>query len=348
MSRNVLAWVERLEPRCLLSANTADLDAPTSWHWLQGVTPDVLAQQADSHGERIVDLKVQTTSPLTFTAALVKNSGAYASAWWWYYGQTPDSLGTILQSGDKRLVKLDPYVVDDQLLFAVLIVPNTGDSAIAWYDYYGESADSVAAHVDENNARLVDLEPYQWDGQTQYADIMVDNTGSDAKAWWWYTGATPDDISSALTSNNARLIDLNNEGDGVYDAIMQGNDGAEWWWYTDASQREINAAVAQDHARIFSVDSNVLDGRRVFSAVLINNADPLETNLGNILRSGNDSAVSGIYLKRVGGGTIVDINSQQRFEPASAIKSLLAVTALRRAGAQGEPHRPHRLLRQAQ
>jgi hypothetical protein len=54
----------------------------------------------------------------------------------------------------------------------------------------------------------------------------------------------------------------------------------------------------------------------------------LETTVGNTLRSANASAVTGAYLRVVDGPILADVNGEQKFEPASAIKTVAAVTAL--------------------
>ena len=59
------ALAEALEGRQLLSANTSDISAPANWHWYQGVTASFLANATATQGSRIVDLQVQTASPLT-------------------------------------------------------------------------------------------------------------------------------------------------------------------------------------------------------------------------------------------------------------------------------------------
>ena len=110
------ALAEALEGRQLLSANTSDISAPANWHWYQGVTASFLANATATQGSRIVDLQVQTASPLTFNAALVRNAGSYSSAWYWYYGQTATQVARDVSAVNGRIVSLHPYVVNGNVL----------------------------------------------------------------------------------------------------------------------------------------------------------------------------------------------------------------------------------------
>ena len=59
-----------------------------------------------------------------------------------------------------------------------------------------------------NPARIIDIDTYFISGQRFYSAVMIQNTGANARGWWWYVNATPDFISQRLTDNNARLIDI--------------------------------------------------------------------------------------------------------------------------------------------
>jgi len=68
------------------------LTQPTGWWQYHNVTPQQLSGFVDQHKARIIDLDVNDASPLRMSAALVANSGPYASGWWWYYGLTAQQV----------------------------------------------------------------------------------------------------------------------------------------------------------------------------------------------------------------------------------------------------------------
>ncbi len=77
-----------------------------------------------------------------------------------------------------------------------------------WWWWYGQTEADIANHAKELNARIINLDAYEVNGQTYFAAIFISNTGSDAKSWWWYYGQSPSNISSLLQQNKARLVDL--------------------------------------------------------------------------------------------------------------------------------------------
>ena len=58
----------------------------TAWHWWHGRTEGQLNTLRKKYGERIVDIEVDSQSPLRFTAALVRNKGTYKRSWSWWFG----------------------------------------------------------------------------------------------------------------------------------------------------------------------------------------------------------------------------------------------------------------------
>src|SRR5450631_4023627 len=76
------------------SAFASDLppNPPDAWWWYYGQSPAQVTTLLTNDNARLMSIQVEQTSPLLFTVAMVKNSGAYAKQWWWYYGQTEADL----------------------------------------------------------------------------------------------------------------------------------------------------------------------------------------------------------------------------------------------------------------
>jgi hypothetical protein len=317
---------------------------PTGWWHLYGVTPTEISDLINSTGGRLIDLEVESTAPLLFTATFVHNSGPYAvSGWWWYYGVTANDIVTFLNQNQARLIELRRYQEGGQDRFACVMVRNTGAEAKAWWWLVGSTAADLSNFIADSNARLVSLSSFLSGGTRFYDAVMISNTGADAMSWWWYYGVTGGQVASFLNTNQARLFDweIYTEG-GVrkFSAVMVANTGASavhWWWYYDTSVSDIVDFASQNGARVFDIESYVPDALapRQYGALMINNSNALTTRIAGILGYGSDGA-TGLYLKKVGGPVLASLQPDFVFEPASTIKGLIALHFMRRVEAGAE------------
>jgi Beta-lactamase enzyme family len=297
---------------------------PTAWWWFYGQSGADITNTINTNGARLIDIEIQSTNPLLFTAAYVHNSGVYAETWWWYYGMTPADISVALDRNNARLIDIERYdSVGAGSLYAVIMVENSGADAKNWWWYYGVDDAFLSGIVDENNARMVDLESYQ-DGGTKYAAIMIENTGSDASPWWWYFNAPASTIINNINTNGSRVLEFQARDPvaGTFDAILIPNDGAtaiNWWWYYGVTESQVNAFVNQNGARITDLDTYVDGLQRKFSVVMVNNSNELTTKMGNLLAYGDDGA-TGAYLKVVDGPVLASLQPNFVYEPASSIK----------------------------
>jgi N-acyl-D-amino-acid deacylase len=206
--------------------------------------------------------------PAPARAALGEPVQAANIGWWWYYGQTPDQVTSLLQSHNARLVSLRVQSTSP-LRLDVAMVENTGTFAKTWWWYYGLTEQDVNNYAKANDARLVNIEPYIEGGSTHFAVIMLRNVGADYSGWWWYYGKNPSEITTLLTANNARLIDLRRYGNGVYGAIMISNTGSNqsgWWWYYNITAAQVKDYLSQNNAYLISLDPDA--GGNTFNVVM--------------------------------------------------------------------------------
>lgn len=192
-------------------------------------------------------------------AALGEPLQTAPTAWWWYVGQTPAQVSALISSNNARLVSLRVESADP-LLFDVALVQNTGPYAKAWWWYYGLTAQELQDYATANDARIVNLEPYVVNGTPYFAAIMLHNVGADYSGWWWYYGMSPAQISTSLSANNARLIDLRQYelgGSTVYGVVMIPNTGQNqsgWWWYYGITPTQIQQYATTNNAYVSSID----------------------------------------------------------------------------------------------
>lgn len=311
-------------PQAVLAEDGGSSTEPTAWDWVHGVSEAQLNKLIKDKGDRIIDIEVEQTAPYKFSAALVKNQGKYASTWWWYYGLNSNQLVQKLQEHKARIIDLEVYQVNGQQRFAVALVPNTGTQAKGWWWYYNVSPDFIASKLKENNARLIDLET----SGGSYSAVMISNTGANAKGWWWYYNVSSDFIASKLKENKARLVHIVPNGSNKFSVIMEKSQGEYWWWYFNQTASSVAELVAQNGARIIDIEPYTLSGQKRFAVVMLNNSDATTTRVGQILRNGTDGA-TGLYLKQVGGPVLAALQENKVFEPASSIKVLHHLHAMR-------------------
>jgi hypothetical protein len=313
--------------------------ATPSW-WYYGQTAAQVSALVNKNHARLTQIRVMDPAAPTFAVTMVANSGAYASGWWWYYGQTAAQVSGLLSHNNARLISLDPYIVDGQLLFAVVMVPNTGDQGRAWWWYYGESAAQVGTLLSQNNARLTELRPYMDDGQRVFAVIMISNTGADNTGWEWWIDASPSFIASHITSDTMRVIALAPDPLGGFDVIMVSSEGETWYWWYGIDAATVGKNLAAHQTRLIDLSPYTEDGNLVFTAVEIGNNNPPQApiNAGSAQVAsyanshGWAGGFNGAYFvsSSPGAKPVIAVNSNFRYEPASSIKVLYLLYTLRK------------------
>src|SRR5262249_34425455 len=98
---------------------------PIRWHCWTGRSKEGIDQLAQNADERVINVQVDSTSPLRFSAVMVKNTGPYARTGDWAYGSEADVTNK-LNAENGRLIDLEPCTVNGQRRFAYIWVRNTG------------------------------------------------------------------------------------------------------------------------------------------------------------------------------------------------------------------------------
>ncbi len=341
--------IENLETRTVFSGSPLAADAdqslstPTAWAWYQNVSAATVNQKLTELGGRLIDLEVESASPLRFTVSMVKNAGDYQKSWWWYFGQTASGLTAKLTQHNARIQDIEAYTVNGQTRFAAILVPNTGESNKAWWWYYGLSSAELQSKVETNQARIIDLDSRVVNNTRVYDAVMVKNTGVDAKSWWFYFNRTPAQITELLAQNKARILDIEDRTPGRFDVVMVKNEDT-WWWYHGITETQLKDYYGRNGARIVDVERYTTNGQTRYAVSLINNSNELTTAVAASLRAATNTGNVGAYLKEVGGGTLANLQASRKFEPASMIKVLFHLHTMMRLNA-GDPTASLRTLR---
>jgi hypothetical protein len=275
---------------------------PDGWWWYYGQTPEQVGSLLTTNKARLMSIQVEQTSPLLFTVAMVQNTGAYAKQWWWFYGQSETDIANHAKQLNARVVSLDAYQVGNSINFAAVFISNTSGDAKSWWWYYGQTPAQIGTLLKQHNARLIDLRQYPFNGSTQYAAVMVENTGADATAWWWFFNIGASQVSSALQKNGAYLTSLQvaDRNAPTFNVIMNklptpGSTG--WWWYFGENALQVTSLYENKSAWLRDVKTYSLNGQRVFTALLLGLRPPdSELYRADVLTQHNDNSRSGAYL----------------------------------------------------
>jgi hypothetical protein len=231
---------------------------PTAWWIYTGQSFSDVQNTIKNLNTRIVDIDVNSSNPNSFTVTYVQNTGAYAKEWWWYVGIDAATLAKNLSNNNARLISLKAYDIGGgNIRFAVAMISNTGTDAKAWWYYYGKSPTDITNLTKANNARLTALQSYTSNGQTVYSCIMIANTGADAKGWWWYFNVSTQTISNAISSDNARVLDLTSAGNGNFNVVMESCSSGcpAWWWYYGLDANSVVTTALDNGARVLTADT---------------------------------------------------------------------------------------------
>lgn len=293
-----------------------NLSTPTGWQWWKHRSEaQINTLRAD--GWRLTDIEVEQTGPHRFTAAFVRNTGAYQRSGGWWFGKSRDQVVALTKDQGRRLIDLEPYTVDGKRRFAIVTVPNSGQSAKGWWWNYDLTAAQVKADIDQHKIRLIDLDTYVVGGKRRFSYVGIKNSGVDASGWWWYHNVTPAFVQQKAEQHGARLIDIERHKSGRLTVVMVKNQGVHTRHAYNMTQSALGKLVAKEGLRITDLERH---GDRWW-AVMIDNAGPEERRIRSILlNSPYETGFFGAFAKQVGGPTHVGLAHTNRYQPMSVMK----------------------------
>jgi len=105
-----------------------------------------------------------------------------------------------------------------------------------------------------------------------------DYDNNNPTAWWVYSGQTGAQVATLLTSNNARIVDIEVDSFAPYlfTVTLVENTGAygkAWWWYYGLTAAQVSAELAANKARPISLKAyDIGNGQIRFAVVMIANS----------------------------------------------------------------------------
>lgn len=308
-----------------VSVDDRSVTVPTGWKYYTGVSTSYVTANVTNVGYRVTEVHAdQPTNPTTWSVRAVANTGAYhVNAWWWYVGVTQAQVSTYLSNNHARLVSLDGYNTSNGIRYAVVMVDNTGGAAKSWHWWVSSSISTISGHLSSDGDRIVDLGDFLVGSTRYYTAVTVKNATPDNKGWWWYVGKTTAQVSSLLSTNHARLVDIEARGDGTWDVVMENDPVGFWVWYVGRTTPAQLVAIAnQTGTRLISVQRYLVSGSSTtyFGGVFVNNLSYPSSRMRDLYFSKLGLNAYGFYSRQVGGPVLTALQPSLPFEPASAIK----------------------------
>jgi hypothetical protein len=229
--------------------------------WVQGsLLVCAFAFSAGALGSAARDRRIRLSKP---AAVLPEPRDNGSLPWTWYYGQTPRQVEELVGT-ENRLVSIQVRN-PSPLLLDVAIVRNTGTGHKEWWWVPGAGPElggsQLGDYCEFREGRVVSLAPYVVDGTTYFAAVLIANTGTDHKGWWWYFDIPKANIDPLITQNKARLLDLRSYGKSgatVYAVVMIPNTGPDeqkWWWYAGVNAASVRASLKDNKALLASLQA---------------------------------------------------------------------------------------------
>ena len=309
-----------------------DRTTPVAAIWSPGQSTTDLTNLANA-GWRFTDIEIESTSPWSFTTAAVANSGSYGKSWWYAIGVTGAQLSTTLTQNNARLVDLEPYDDNGTTRFVAIMISNTGADAKSWWWYYGQTSAQLNANIAANNARLTSFRRYTVGGVTSYAAVMISNTGVDARSWGYFYGASAATIAQNLATYGNRVYGIERVATDSYDTIVvQNTQGFGNWYYYDLTAAAVTELLQQNIGRIVDIERHTVLFSTLYDVVVLDNANSLEQTARQAFYAAAPNALGkyGFFLKEVNGPVLAQMRPDTVFEPASTMKTLYHVHAMRR------------------
>ncbi|MBK8167995.1 MAG: serine hydrolase [bacterium] len=319
------------------------LDDPAGWTFRYGATSaDITADI--NNGLR--PFSIQRVAANSYDVITVANSGSYAVSGFgtgnMHYNRTASQLG--LELVNRRLVSLDCYEESGVTRITAISVPNTGAGSTGWGWLVGQSLQQIVDWVEDATPaiRITDLSIYTVGGQKYYAALAVYNEGSQYQGWWWYFDKTEAEIAALLTQNSARLIDIELEtapslfNGARFAAVMVAQNPGGGWFDASSTGTQTESLIGQTGGRLTSLHRYTTAlGTTAYAVSLVDNANDQTRRVRGYMGEQATQGAYGFKLKQVGGPVIASLNENFVFEPASTMKILHGVGAIREC-AQGD------------
>ncbi len=286
--------------------------ARTAFYWNHWQSESEIQEIIDQ-GYRVYDVEIVQHAPsLRFQVLYVKNEGPYERDSLWKHDTTSTVLVHLVDNEDFRVTKLKPRQVGTALRFSAVLEKNTGNNRKGWRWWWDGSWDGIIDDFVENDHRPIDMEAYQFDGQTRWAGVGIENVGADERVWVPVQGLESKTVESlAKAVINARFTDLDMTAGEFYGILTVGSveQGLNHWTHAEVPQSKILHLIRRHAGRIISIQrTSVVPGddglEHGYHLTLVDNRTPITGNAYVGFTDIDEAMVTSLKLGSIPGGAL--------------------------------------------
>ena len=207
---------------------------------------------------RVYDVEIVQQSPLRFQVLYVENKGPYHRESLWKHDTTSIVLGNLVENEGYRVTKLKPRQMGTALRFSAVLEKNSdGKNSRWWWD---GSWDGIIQDFMDHGHRPIDMGTYQWNGETRWAGVSIENSDADERVWVPVDAVDSDTMEDlARAFYGLRLTDVDNVGGdhyGIFTACVGVEAGLNYWSHDKVPQSKVIHLIRRHGARIISIQKN--------------------------------------------------------------------------------------------
>jgi hypothetical protein len=260
------------------------------------------------------------------TAAWVINTGSHYKSYIYRYDQNAAQLNALAGDG-YRIQDVAVYRKNGVKMYAVLAFSAASDPAqTKWFDELTSA--QLSAQLSSYQGRLLDYDAHMVGNEIRFSGVMRKNTGDDQMGWWYTPGgATWEQVGEIISDKKTRLVDLCQLPNGKYYAAFWTDQAGNYRYFGQRSYQSMMKFAAYYGMRVQSVSHEFVNGESRYSGVLVNNKNALTRKVGSWMRSRTDGDI-GLYLRRVDGPVMADLQEDTSFYPSSTMKVFMHAYAI--------------------
>ncbi|MEK8034108.1 serine hydrolase [Ideonella sp. DXS29W] len=184
------------------------------------------------------------------------------------------------EAADAMAVDGQALIQPESLDVNALTDDHSTNAPTAWWTYTNVTADQVGTYLNQNGARLTEIEVYSvTSGVPRFTVRMVKNSGAYAvPGWWWYYGLTAAQVTSYVNANNGRLIEVEpydiGGGQIRFAVVMVSNTAGAaraWSYLMGVSSAQITDHINSSGHRLIDLDSYTEGGVKKYTAAFVAN-----------------------------------------------------------------------------